>query len=121
MGRKDISWAGPSQDAKGFCFGTEDGLIFWTNFDGKPVSLVIKQNAITRAIDLEAVAINLVGDRWLLVILTDRVLRLDLHQLKHSVGTDASAESEIELQADRNSWETDHDELVTSGSELVLS
>ena len=33
--RDDISWVGPSADADGFCFGTENGDVFWTDFDGK--------------------------------------------------------------------------------------
>ena len=34
VGRDDISWAGASAGDRGFCFGTEDGAVFWTNFDG---------------------------------------------------------------------------------------
>ena len=33
-GREDLSWAGASAGDRGFCFGTEDGTVFWTNFDG---------------------------------------------------------------------------------------
>ncbi len=33
-GRDDLSWAGASAADRGFCFGTEDGAVFWTNFDG---------------------------------------------------------------------------------------
>ena len=32
--REDLSWAGASAGDRGFCFGTEDGAVFWTNFDG---------------------------------------------------------------------------------------
>lgn len=33
-GRDDLSWAGASAGDRGYCFGTEDGTVFWTNFDG---------------------------------------------------------------------------------------
>ena len=33
-GRDDISWAGASAGDRGFCFGTETGEVFWTNFEG---------------------------------------------------------------------------------------
>ncbi len=33
-GRDDLSWAGASAADRGFCFGTEDGTVLWTNFDG---------------------------------------------------------------------------------------
>ena len=33
-GREDLSWAGASAGDHGFCFGTEDGAVLWTNFDG---------------------------------------------------------------------------------------
>ena len=33
-GRDDLSWAGASANDRGFCFGTEDGTVLWTNYDG---------------------------------------------------------------------------------------
>lgn len=33
-GRDDLSWAGAAAGDRGFCYGTEDGSVFWTNFDG---------------------------------------------------------------------------------------
>lgn len=33
--RNDISWAGPSNDAMMFCFGTETGEVIWADLDGR--------------------------------------------------------------------------------------
>lgn len=34
IGRDDLSWAGAAEGNRGFCFGTEGGTVFWTNFEG---------------------------------------------------------------------------------------
>ena len=45
-GRDDLSWAGPSAGDSGFCFGTEDGAVFWTNFDGIQYGVPLRNAAI---------------------------------------------------------------------------
>ena len=65
-----------------------------------PGSFRVNRRTSNTSFPLEAIDMNLVGQRWLLVLLADRVLRLDLHELAR----DLSPGFEVKISESTDVW-----------------